>query len=153
AVWCWGQRVLWVGLLGGLALVLLVAWHRPDVVILLPAVLAGLCLGVLLFRYPVLNLTVLLSSFVLVVSSDEGIQVTEAIYGVYYYFYIFHWYGVRFAAGARIVRTPLDRAIALFITAGGLLGLGTGIIFGAPLGLLRGDLTAFLMLALYFPVK
>ncbi len=153
AVWRWGQRALWAALLGGLALALLAAWRRPDWVLLLPAALAGLGVGAVLFRYPVLNLSVLLGGFVLAVNSDQGIQVTEVLYGLYYYAYLLHWYGSRFLTGDRFARTVLDRVVAVLIVAGGGLGVLSGLIFGAPLGLLRGDLTAFLMLALYFPVK
>jgi O-antigen ligase len=153
AVWRWGQRSLGAGLLGGLALIFVVAWRFPEATLLLPVVVIGLGAGTVLFKHPELNLAVLLSGFVLAVNSDPGIQVTEVVYGLYYYAYLFHWYGTRLLAGSRIARSPLDHMVAVFIVAGGVLGVGTALLFGTPIGLLRGDLTAFLMLALYFPVK
>ncbi len=153
AVWRWGQRALAAGLAGGIVLSLLAAWRAPEVALLLPVALLGLVAATVLFRHPVLNLVVVLGGFVAVVNSDPGVQLSELIYGVYYYAFVFHWYGVRFLTGTRIVRTWLDRALALFIVGGGGLGVAMGFLLGAELGAIRADFTAFSMLALYFPVK
>lgn len=152
-MWRWGERALWAGLVGGIVLALLLAWRAPQFLFLLPAAVVGLAAATVLFRHPTLNLAVVLGGFVFAVSSDPGIQVTEAVYGLYYYAFILYWYGLRLAARQPIARTSLDRAVALFIIGGVVLGIGSGLVFGAPLSLLRADLTAFLMLALYFPVK
>lgn len=145
--------VLWGGLGLGLGGALVLAWKAPELLGLLPLAILMLAAGLVLFRYPTANLTVVLAGFVFAVNSDPGIQVTELIYGLYYYAFVFYWYGDRLRRGIPFVRTTLDRSLALFIVGGGSLGVVTGVLLGAPLDLLRGDLTAFLMLALYFPVK
>lgn len=153
AVWRWGQRALGAGLVGGLLLALAVAWHAPETILLVPVAIVGLAAGALLFRYPLVNLGVVCAGFAFAANSTEGLQVSEILYGLYLYAYLFHWYAGRLLRGEQVIFSATDWAAALFIVGGILLGTLTGLIFGAPLDLMRGDLTAFSVLALYFPVK
>ncbi len=153
AVWRWGQRALWAGLAGGLALALGLAWAAPGLAPFLPLLIVGIGVGAALVRRPLANLGVVLGGFALAVNSDPGLQVTEVIYGLYLYGYLLLWYAVRLLRRERMVRSMTDRVAALFIFGFGALGTVTGVLFGADPTLLRSDLTSFFILALYFPVK
>ena len=153
AVWRWGQRALGSALAAGIALTFLVAWQAPEAVPLVPVVLLGMGAVALLSRYPLVNLGVVLAGFAFAINSDEGLQVSEVLYGLYLYTYLLLWYTGRLLRGERFVLSGTDWAAVLLIVGGGLLGTVTGVLFGADLGAMRGDLTAFFILALYFPAK
>ncbi len=157
AAWRAGQAALWVSLGGGLALSLAVAGAAPEQAWLVPAgvLIVGVAgaVAVVLPRRPIASFVVVLGGFTFAVNSDTGLQPGELVYGLYLYTYLAVWYGSRLARGERIVRTPADWALALLLVGGGVLGSVTAVVFGASFGTFRGDLTAFLVLGLYFPVK
>lgn len=149
----WGMRALVATLASILFALLGLAWYAPEALPFVPIALVGLCAVAVLSRYPFANLGVVLASFVFAVNSDVGLQVSEVLYGLYLYAYIVLWYVRRLLRGERILFNATDRAALLFIVGGTLLGTAMALVFGASLSDLRSDLTAFLVLALYFPVK
>lgn len=153
AVLRYGHALLWSGLAATMALALAVAWFAPDLVILVPLGLLALIGGWVLFQRPAVNLSVLLAGFAVTLNYDEGVQLQEALYGLYYYAFVGYWYGSRMLRGERFVLTPVDRAVALVAVLGLVAGIGLGVLFGGNLSLIRGEATAFAMLGLYFPVK
>jgi O-antigen ligase len=76
------------------ALVLLVAWKAPQYLPYIPAILLGLAAGWYLFQYPVANLVLAISLFVFVSKPEDGIQVGEVLYALYYLGYLAHWFFV-----------------------------------------------------------
>ena len=153
AVWRWSRAALWGGLSAGLALTLLVAWRFPGYVIVLPAVILSLMVAWWLFQRPALNLSVLLFGFAFVLSNDEGVQLGEIAYGLYCYSFLGYWYGGQLLSGAPFIRTRTDWAFALFAGGGFVAGILLGVLFGGSASLIRWEATAFIMTALYFPVK
>ncbi|MEP0545427.1 MAG: O-antigen ligase family protein [Rhodothermales bacterium] len=149
----WGTRALAATLVGILVALLSLAWYAPEALPFLPLALVGLCGIAVLSRYPLANLGVVLAGFVFAVNSDEGLQISEVVYGLYLYAYVFFWYARRLLRGDKILFSATDRAALLFIVGGAFLGVAMALVFGASLSDLRSDLTAFLVLALYFPVK
>lgn len=149
----WGNVLLWTGLGASLLLTFALAWRTPAYVPFLPIAIAGVIGGCLLFQRPALNLTVLLASFALVLSNDEGIQVEEVLYGLYYYAFLLYWYGKRLLEREPFVRSRTDWAIVLFGGGGLLAGIGLGFLFGGSASLIRWEATAFAMVWLYFPIK
>lgn len=149
----WGDVLLWTGLVASMLLTLAVVWWAPAQAPLIPLGLTGLIVGWFLFQRPVLNLTVLLAGFALVLNNDEGIQLEEVVYGLYYYSFLLYWYGRRLLRREAFIHTRTDWALALFGGGGLAAGICLGLLFGGSLALIRWEATAFAMLGLYFPVK
>ena len=120
---------------------------------MLPILLISLGAVGILIRYPLVNLGAVLIGFAFAVNPDTGLQVSEILYGLYLYGYLLLWYALRFLRGDQMVFSTTDRGAAVFIVGGSLMGMALGLFFGAELNALRGDITGFLVLALYFPVK
>ena len=152
-MWRWGQRALGSALGAGIALTFFVAWQAPEAAPFIPVALLGLGAVAFLSRYPLVNLGVVLAGFAFAINSDEGLQAPEVLYGLYLYTYLLLWYTGRLLRGERFIFSGTDRVAVLLIFGGGLLGTVTGVLLGADLGAMRGDLTAFFILALYFPAK
>lgn len=148
-----GQAFLWLSLGLGVLLPLAVAWKAPAYTPLVPLGLVALIGVWFLFQRPVLNLTVLLAGFITTLNYDPGIQLQEVLYGLYYYAFVFYWYGDRLLKGERFVHTHVDRAIAFVIVFGLVMGVGLGVLFDGLPTMIRGEATAFAMLGFYFPVK
>lgn len=150
----WGEVAAAAAFGGGVLVVGLLMWTAPEFLPLVPlAVVAGGVLSVL-FRRPRLNFIIWLAGLPLILSSEEGIQLHEALYGLYFFAYLAHWYGRRLLLyRSQLVWGAEDVAAALLLVLGFTLGTGLGLAFGAPLVGLRGDVLSFAMLLLYFPVK
>lgn len=149
----WGHRLLGVGLAGGLAATLALAWLDPLYAIIVPASIVG-CVGIgFLIRYPTLNLSVVLCGFVLVFNYEPGLTPSEVVFGLYYMTYLACWFGYRlFLSGAPFIRDAVDVAVVaflVFIT----LGLFVTAVFGGDAWVAINEWRAVLVLAFYFPVK
>ena len=68
----------------GLLLVALIAWKASYLAPFFPPALAALSGALYLFKRPTLNLYVALAAFVLITGYSEGLQVEEALYGLYF---------------------------------------------------------------------
>lgn len=80
----WGAFLLWSGFGFVFLILLFITWAAPDILPFLPLVFLGGAGLVVLFHYPLLNLGVVMSSFVLIVGFSAGLGVGEALYGLYY---------------------------------------------------------------------
>ncbi|NNF58366.1 MAG: O-antigen ligase family protein [Rhodothermaceae bacterium] len=150
----WGEGTLIAILAGSLVVTGVVIWRVPDAAPLLPLGLLAILGAGMLFRHPRLNFILWLGGLALLLSSDEGIQLHEALYGLYFYGYLMYWYGRRVLLyRSRFVRGLEDQTALLLIVFGLLGGIALGLLFGADPMRLRGETLAFSLLALYFPVK
>ena len=153
ATWQWGQRLLIGILCCGLLLVTLVAWWAPEYIPLVPALLIGLTAAWYTLQKPLANLCTVLALFVLVADYEEGIQITEVLYGLYYLGFLAYWFGARtFLYRERILHDPEDKALFLFLVLITAYVPLTVLLGGRMTGLLS-EWTALSMLAFYFPVK
>ncbi len=135
------------------SLVLLTAWLAPDLVIVAPAVLGGLLGAAYLFRYPLLNLYLVIAGFVLVLDHTEGIQIQEVIYGLYQMGFLAYWFADRMLLrGQAVLRSSEDKALFLFLVLATLTIPLTWFMDGHLPGLI-GEWTALIGLAFYFPIK
>jgi O-antigen ligase len=154
AVWRWGHRLLWAGLAGGLGLTLVLAWLAPHLLPLVPLGLVGLVGAGFLFQRPLLNLTVVLFGFTIVLNPNPGVQLPELLYGLYYLAYLGHWYTRHLLISpVPVLRSIEDRTALFLLVAGVTLSLILAAALGHPLEYVRTDLQGFLMFAFYFPVK
>ncbi|MEM1041292.1 MAG: O-antigen ligase family protein [Bacteroidota bacterium] len=149
----WGERLLGAFLVLGLGSIFALGWAAPTFIVLLPLVLiAGGALAVLV-RHPLAHLSVVLVALVFVLQKEEGVQITEALCGVYYLSYLGSWFVYHAVLGReRLLRTPLDCAVAL------LLVFGTASLVLVPFtGGLPGPAVrqwmALVLFAFYFPIK
>ncbi len=150
----WGMGLLWAGLLGGVAGALTLAWLAPALTLFVPLAIVGAVVVVVLFRFPALNLGVVLVGYVVLITTSPGIQVTEAIYGLYYLAYLAHWYGVRLLLHReQLIRSRVDWAAAFLIVFGLFGGAALGLAMGARPEDWVGEVLTFLMVLFYFPIK
>lgn len=143
-----------MGLVGGLGLTLVLAGLAPHLLPVVPLGLAGLVAAGYLFQRPLLNLTVVLLGFTIVLNPNPGVQLPELIYGVYYLAYLAHWYTHHLLISPiPVLRSAEDRTALFLLVASVTLSLVLSAVLGHPLEYLRTDLQGFLMFAFYFPVK
>lgn len=150
----WGTGLLWTGLLSGIAAVLALAWFTPTLVPLAPFAVVGAVAVVVLFRYPFLNLAVVLAGYAVLITATPGIQAQEGVYGLYYLTYLAHWYGTRLLLRREpLVHSLVDRTAAFFIVFGLFGGALLGLLMDAKLSDWVGEVLAFNMVLFYFPIK
>ncbi len=150
----WGNLALVAMLAGSLGTVGLVALKVPGLMPFVPVTISAVLAGAYLFSKPRLNFIVWLGGLALLFSNEEGIQLHEALYGLYFYAYLLRWYGRRLLLYRQpIIRGPVDVAIALWLVLGLILGIALGVLFGADPVHIRGEAIALTMLAIYFPIK
>lgn len=153
AFWRWGRAVLWGGLVLCVLLLLYLVRVAPEYIPVLPAALLGLTAVVVLFRYPLVNLCVVLAGFSLILDYEAGIQVTEALYGLYCLTFLAHWFVTRlFLYREPVLRRPEAKALFFFLI-GVTLTFGLTFVFGGKLRGAFSEWVALLMLAFYFPVR
>lgn len=149
----WGLGLLWGGLVGGLGGVLALAWLAPEFVPFVPLAVVGAVVFVVLFQYPVANLTVVLAGYAVLITARPGIQIEEVVYGAYYMAYLAHWYGTRLLRREWFVHSHVDHAVAFLIVFGLFGGAVLGLVMGAKPGDVVGEALAFSMVLFYFPLK
>jgi len=149
----WGLGLLWGGLVGGLGGVLALAWLAPEFVPFVPLAVVGAVVFVVLFQYPTVNLAVVLAGYAVLITTSPGIQLSEAVYGIYYLPYLTHWYGVRLLRREPLVPSHVCGAAALLIVFGLCGGAVLGLAMGARPGNWVGEVLGFLMVLFYFPLK
>lgn len=156
-----GERVRHVGngVLAGMLVLSILAmgaaiWLGATWAVLLPA-LAGVALValVVLLRHPLLHLGVVLGLGVTVLSTEPGIQASEALYGLYYVGYLAGWFFLRIVVEPRpIAPHAVDKLVAIF-----LLGVAASVVpsllWGASPAAWASEFAAMLLLAFYFPVR
>jgi O-antigen ligase len=149
----WGNGLLWGGLGIGLLGTFVLAWAKPDLLPLLPVLLAGGLAFAVLVRYPLLHLCVVLGGFVTIFNYDEGIQASEVLFGLYYLSYLVLWFACRLVVRReRLLQHPIDYLVAFFLVyATATLVLNP--VFGGSLFKGVNEWRAFMVLAFYFPVR
>jgi len=148
-----GTSVLNLCLIFGLSIVFWVVWAAPDLAPFVPIVLVGAVGLVILFQYPLLNLCLVLSSFVLIAGFEEGFQITEIFYGLYYLSFLGHWYFTRlFLYREAVFRRPEERTLAIFFV---LISLSfpLTILFGGSFSGFVSEWISLSFLGLYFPIR
>lgn len=150
----WGERGLWAALGLGLALTLVAAWQWSELAVFFPLVpLAPLGIW-WLFRRPLLNLVVVLGAYAFIITPEEGIQLEEVVYGLYYLSFLAHWYTRRLVLERRpLVESREDRLVLLILLLCVFGGALLGLLMGAPPGSVRGEAMSLGMFAFYFPIK
>lgn len=150
----WGNAALVAALVGSVGVLGIVIVRAPGLTPLLPVVLVAACAGAYLFTMPRLNFIAWLGGLVFLFSNEGGIQMHEALYGLYFYAYLGHWYVRRlFLYRQPLIRVPIDVAVGLWLVLGLGLGIALGMLFGGEPVRIRGEVIGFTLLAIYFPVK
>lgn len=149
----WGNRVLLAALAGGLLILLYTAAVEPDALPYLAIACIALPAAVYVFSRPRLNLLLVLCSFVLITDYEEGIQIGEVLYGLYFVGYMAFWF-IRTVVMERqqIISNHADRALLLFLFWCAL-ATSWGIILGASVRDIAGEANILMMLAMYFPIR
>lgn len=152
-VWQYGRLVLAAGLVSGIAFILLLVALAPELVPYLPALPLGCVAAWFLFRRPALNLAVLLAVFPLVADFEEGLDVQEILFGLYYLSFLGHWYFKNVLLEQRRLLNSITDRLAVFILLWVALYVPLSFAFGGDPIAIRGEVLAFTFLGFYFPVK
>lgn len=151
--WRWGSLCLVAGLMTSVLAVVYLTWRAPHLLVLIPLAIVAAVSIVHLFRYPLLNLAVVLAGFVLIVNYSDGITGAEVLYGVYCLFFLGHWFLTRlFLYRDEILAHPEDKALLIFLIAA-TLTFPLTVLFGGHISWMLSEWVALAMLAFYFPVK
>jgi O-antigen ligase len=131
----------------------LVVWRMPTYAPILPALfLAGIGAWYV-FQKPLLNLAVVFGLLVLILGHDDGTQLTEVVFGLYYLAYLGHWFVTRvFLMDEPVFIRREERVLIVFLVLMTLTPLLTILLQGAP-GTARGEWVSLSLLAFYFPVR
>ncbi len=148
-----GNGVLKAGLVAGFSFTALLAWKAPSLLPFIPVLLVAGIIAWYLFQRPLLNLCLVLASFVLIADFEEGIQTTEVLYGLYYLGFLAHWFVTRlFLYRERIFERREERILFLFLVLMSL-SIGVTLVFGGTLRMVMGEWLSLSLLAFYFPVR
>jgi O-Antigen ligase len=141
------------GLALGLLLTAYFAWASPTLALAFPVLLLGAVAGWFLFRLPLLNLAVLLASFVLIADYEDGTQITEVLWGLYYGAFVCHWYVTRiFLYKDRLFEDRESRTVFLFLILM-TLSVGLTVMFKGDLRFFVGEWLSLSFFSLYFPIR
>jgi O-antigen ligase len=148
-----GATALWAGLLAGLLLLFGLLWKSPQLLPLLPALLALGLVVPYLVRRPFLHLCVTLLASLLVLEHKPEIQVEEVLYGLYCAFFLAVWFFDELVRKRTpVFGPPESRALLyflLYVTALVPLSLVLG---GTPYTIVR-EFHALIMLLFFFPIR
>lgn len=149
----WGEIVIWCGLAVTLLLLGAVAWKAAELIAYVPFVLTLLGAAFLILRHPLVNIVVLLAAFVLISDYQEGIQITEVVYGLYYLSFVgYHLFSRAFLLDESIATRFEEKALLGFMLVV-TLSIGVTIVFQGKLSEVVSQWTALALLLLYFPIK
>ncbi len=148
-----GNGVLSACLAAGLGLSVLLAWKAPSLLPFFPVLLLAGIFAWYLFQHPLLNLCLVLASFVLIADFEEGIQPREVLYGLYYLGFLAHWFITRlFLYREKLFERREERVLFLFLILMSL-SIGVTLVFGGSLRMVMGEWLSLSLLAFYFPVR
>jgi hypothetical protein len=148
-----GRILLATALATSVALIPVLAWISNELLMAYPVAILGLVAGVWLLRRPELNLTALLASFVVISGFEEGTQLTEVIWGLYYLAFMAAWLTSRvFLRDGRIFDLWEARILITFLVLA-VLSVPLTILFGGSVRGVFGELVSLSFLSLYFPVR
>ncbi|MEM6336166.1 MAG: O-antigen ligase family protein [Bacteroidota bacterium] len=125
----------------------------PAAVPFLPVVLLAGLGGWIIVRQENWGLYLLLVGFILIADQQDGLQLTEVVYGLSYLGYLGWWYVSRFVIRKdHVVTSPVDWAVLLFLVWAAC-SVGLTIFFRGNIAAMIGEGLALSMLGFYFPVK
>lgn len=139
----------------GFALFLLffLTWAAPEILPFLPIALLGGAGLVFLFQRPLLNLGVVMCGFATIVGFKAGLQAEEVLYGLYYLFFLAHWFFTRsILNGETVCRTREERILLLFLIFA-TLTVPVSFLFEVYPGDLMGEWLSLTMLGFYWPIR
>lgn len=149
----WGYDAVLALVSGATLLVLALAYLQPTWVLFVPVLLAIGAGVAFLVRRPVIHLASVLASFVVISGHASGIQIQEAVYGIYYLGFLSVWFLNRFLTDpSELIRTRADKALAFFL-AYATASVVLTVLFGGTLGKFAGEWLSISMLAFYWPVR
>lgn len=149
----WGRFVLVSALSFGLLITVYLTALAPDLIPFLPIALVGGIGLWTLFHFPLVNLAVVMASFVLIADFEEGIQASEVLYGLYYLGFLGHWFLTRLVlGGANVMKRREDQLLLVFLVLMTLSAPLT-LLFGGSMKGVLGEWLSFAMLGFYFPVR
>jgi O-antigen ligase len=131
----------------------LVVWKMPAYTPILPTAFLGGIVAWHVFQRPLLNLAVVMGLFVLIIGYDDGTQLTEVFFGLYYLTYLGHWFITRiFLMDGHVFVRREERTLIIFLVLMTLTPILAILMQGSP-GTARGEWVSFSFLAFYFPVR
>lgn len=152
-LWQTGKAALWSLFVLLVAVLVYVTWALHTYVwafLLLPV---SMLVVPLLLAAPNRFLLITLAGFVTIISYDEGIQLSEVAYGLFFLFYLFTWYASHLYLQRRsLLKTSTDWAIALYLCYI-FTSISWGLLFGAQLTVIFGEILIFILMAFYFPIR
>ncbi|MFT5143756.1 MAG: hypothetical protein ACI80V_002215 [Rhodothermales bacterium] len=148
-----GVSALRSALAVGLLLTAYFARSSPTLAVAFPVVLVCGIVGWMLFQFPLLNLGVLLTSFILIADYQEGTQITEVLWGLYYAAFMAHWYITRMLMYRdRLFEDRESRSLFLFLVLM-TLSVGLTIMFKGDLRFFLGEWLSLSFFSFYFPIR
>ncbi len=149
-----GVFVLHIGFGFTLLIILFISrFFNPLTVLIIPALFVGGIIFLYLFKHPLINLSVVLGLFVLVSDYEEGIQLVEVFYGVYYLSFLGHWFVTRtMIFKDSILSHPEDKAFLIFLVLVTLY-IPLTFLFNGDSRSLLSEWTSLMLLGFYFPIK
>ena len=133
--------------------VLFTTWKIDWALPFIPVLLVAAVVGWWLFQHPMLNLAVVLTSFVLIADFEEGIQLTEVFYGLYYMTFLGTWFFKRlFLDSEPVFKHSEEKALWVFLILV-TCSLPLTYLFGGTFKLWLGEWLSLSLLGFYFPVK
>ena len=149
-----GVAILHIGFGFTLLLTLFIArFFHPSTTFIIPILFLGGLAFLYLFKRPLINLAVVLGLFVLISDYEEGIQLIEVVYGLYYLSFLGHWFITRsIIFKDSFLKQPEDKAVFIFIVLITLYIPLTFLFQGDSRSLLS-EWTSLMLLGFYFPIK
>lgn len=136
-----------------LFLLLYITWAANWLLPFVPIVLLAPAVALALFKRPLLNLGVVLCSFVVIVGFKAGLQPEEALYGMYYLGFLAYWFFTRSYLQQRVIcKTPEERILLIFLVLI-TLTVPISILFDGWPGMILGEWLSFSMLGFYWPIR
>ncbi|TDI73593.1 MAG: hypothetical protein E2O84_07000 [Bacteroidetes bacterium] len=137
----------------GCLVTLFVVSNLPKYVPLLPLFFLGCLGGWYVFQRPLLNIAMLMGSVVLILDHEDGIQIEEVFFGLYYLAFLGHWFVTRiFLMDKPVFIRREERVLIVFLVLMTFTPLLTLLMQG-HMGTARGEWISLSFLALYFPIK
>ncbi|MDZ4698989.1 MAG: O-antigen ligase family protein [Rhodothermales bacterium] len=145
--------MLIAGFVGALLLLLAVVRVAPEMVKYTPALVFGAVAFLAAWVQPSVRFAVLIAGFVALTDYVPGIQLAEVAYGLFFLAYLAHWgYAKVLIEHRKILETPADFGVLTLLVVV-ICYVPISLLFGANTAALVGELSAFVLFAIYFPAK
>lgn len=149
----WGSGLIVAVFVVALVLLGIMTSLAYEYLFVLPAILLTGWFLVVVSRSPLALLCTVVACFAAVSRYEEGFQVTEVAYGLFFMGYLGYWYISRlFFYRDRIARTSVDWALLVFLVYA-TFSFGVTLLFQGVFQVMLSEWLAMIMLAFYFPVK